>query len=405
MFDGFGAVLDRLQGLLGKSYLLTGFFPMLLAALLSLPLVLLVAPEFPYSVQDALDLSTGKQVLIGFCLLLLVAFLGFVVHVMNSWFRRRIESGIVPFIRPWLVGVQKARLHGMQDELNRRRPDMVNYRIEVRDGNWENELRAARVRGRTAGGSGPVQQATLDGIDAMERHRTANEEIAFEEAERTFGLVREDLENHDADALTDLNRAQIRFRELAAYAYDQADARFRRLNSARQSQFPRSAAGVGPTALANMTAAHADGILARYGMNVELFWPEIQKFAAADQSFKDGLEESKLRVDFAVAMAATAVVYTAVWLVLLLLGHGGRLAICTVAILGPLVAIIFCEIAVWNTQAFLSTVSTAIELYRFQVLAALHCELPAGANAERALWTELTRLAELGDGTLVYHHV
>jgi hypothetical protein len=335
---------------------------------------------------------------------MLMAFLGFVVHVLNSWFRRRLESGVWPISGKWPVSVQQKRLQELQDRVQGLRPDMVNYRIEVRDGNWDVQLGAARVRGRAAARDGSVRQDTLTGIDAMEVHRAANQGIPFAEAAAAFDLLRADLEQHDADTLPDLNRAQIRFRELAGYGYDQADSRFRKLNSDRQSRFPRSAASVGPTALANLTAAHADGILSRYGMNVEIFWPEIQKFAAADPVFKDGMEESKLRVDFAVAMVATAILYTAAWLALLLLAHGGRLAICAVAVLGPAVAIVFSQIAVWNTQAFHSTVNTAIELYRFQVLAALHCDLPAGAAAERALWTELTKLAELGDGAVRYRH-
>jgi hypothetical protein len=403
MFDGFGAVLDRLQGLLGKSYLLTGFFPVLLTVLLSLPLVPLVAPESPYFVQDALDLPTGKQILIGFSLLMLVAFLGFVAHSLNPSFRRCIESGGYLF-RPWLVNFQKTRLQKLQNRVNQLRPDMVNYRLEVLQGRWVDELRKARELGRAAGGPGPVRQVTLDAIQGMEACRANSRGIPFDMAQSRFQLLHQDLQTQNADALPALNRAQIQFRDLARYGYDQADAEFRRLNSDRQAQFPLSTARVGPTALANLTAAHADGILARYGMNVELFWPEIQKFAAADPSFKDGLEESKLRLDFAVAMAAAAFLYTAVWLPVLFLDAGGRLAVCALTTLGPIAVIVFCKMVVWNTQAFNATVNTAIELYRFQVLTALHCELPAGADAERALWTELTELAELGHGEVIYHH-
>jgi hypothetical protein len=37
--DGFGAVIDRLQGLFGKAYLVAGLFPTLLVALLGAPRV------------------------------------------------------------------------------------------------------------------------------------------------------------------------------------------------------------------------------------------------------------------------------------------------------------------------------------------------------------------------------
>ena len=153
MFDGFGAVLDRLQGLLGKGYLLAGFFPVLLAALLSLPLIPLVAPEFPYWVQDALELPAARQAIAGFCVVLVLAFAGFVLSMSNSWFRRLFAAGTFPPLGRWFARYQKHRLWKLLETLNRMRPGVTNYRIEVRDGMWMDQLREARIRGHATGSS------------------------------------------------------------------------------------------------------------------------------------------------------------------------------------------------------------------------------------------------------------
>ena len=208
----------------------------------------------------------------------------------------------------------------------------------------------------------------------------------------------------DADQIPDLNLAQLQFRDVCRYAYEQEESEFSRLYFDRRAQFPAVPPRVGPTVLENINAAHRDSMAARYGMNSDIFWPEIEKFAAADEAFSRALEESKIRLDFAISIAAVAMLFTTVWIVVLISVRAGRGPVCLVAILGPAVAIVFYQIAVWNSYALNAVVRAAVELFRFQVLAAFHCELPADANAERALWAELTKLAELGGGNVTYRH-
>jgi len=405
MLDGFGAVLDRLQGLLGKGYLLAGFFPALLAALASLPLIQIVSPEFPYYVQDALELPAGRQAALGLITVLLVAFAGLLLYITNSWFRRLFESGMLPPLAAWFQWWQQRRLQDLQKKIQDMRPDVVDYRCEVRDGKWNKQLLAARVRGRSQNGAGPATRDMLAGIEAMGTLRSANERIPFADEQRTFQLLIADLERHNADTIPELNRAQVSFEELSLYAYEQTEVAFGRLNSERHTQFPNQAGRVGPSALSNLNAAHEDAIFERYGMNGELFWPLVEKYASADEHFRGSLEESKVRLDFPVSMAAVALLFTVGWLAALLALHAGRVPACLLAILGPAAALIFYRIAVWNAYAFNATVRTAIELFRFQVLAGLHCALPADSAEERQVWRALTRLRELGEGAVPYRHV
>lgn len=70
-------------------------------------------------------------------------------------------------------------------------------------------------------------------------------------------------------------------------------------------------------------------------INIDLFWPLMEKFGRADQSLTAGLEQAKLRLDFSIAMAAIWAIYTAFWVPALLLGRASWFAFLAVALAGP----------------------------------------------------------------------
>src|SRR5262249_41873616 len=161
----------------------------------------IVSPEFPYYVRDALNLPAAKQAALGLGIVLLLAFAGFLLYITNSWFRRLFESGMLPLLAGWFRRWQQGRLQDLQEQISNMRPEVVDYRREVRDGAWYVQLRDARAQGRLHNGVGPPTPDLLEGVDDMERLRSANERVPFTRAERTFRLLVDDLQAHNADAV------------------------------------------------------------------------------------------------------------------------------------------------------------------------------------------------------------
>jgi hypothetical protein len=403
MFEGFGAILERLQGLLGKGYLLTGFFPTILMAVASVPLVLLIAPESPFWFNDFLSLSIVEQGLVALGLVLVAAFVGLVLYLLNPSFRRRLESGILRLLGPWFIYWQQDRAQKLKNAIEKQRPDLVGYRLNVRDPKWRLALRQAHIKGR-GGAKNPVTADLLNGIEAMERHRAKRDSVPFEFAQSIFDLMVKELESNDAEEIPELDQAQVRFWDLAVYASKAAEVAFNQMYHRLRRQFPRDLANVGPTALANLNRAHEDAIWERYRMNGELFWPIVERVASRDQHFADVLREARLHLDFLVSITAASLIFTIGWLIGLYLGHGPRWAICLLAIGGPLATALFYWVTFWNAYSLNAIVRMTIDLFRFNTLAALHISLPNDSSAETDLWSRLTALEELTEGRVDFCH-
>ena len=186
---------------------------------------------------------------------------------------------------------------------------------------------------------------------------------------------------------------------------DRAERELYRRVTDRIFQYPAQPRNVGPTKLANIQEAQRDYITSNYGIDVSLFWADLQKVASADEKFAPTLDNAKTRLDFSVAMTAVAAIFTIGWIALNIWFGSRPLVYTLVAMLG-LFAILVCQRLVFiNYVAFAETVRTSVELFRFQLLKALHLPLPANNNAEQQIWLDLGRKLETGAAiTITYDH-
>jgi hypothetical protein len=407
MLGGLGTVLDRLQGLFGKGYLIVGLFPVLLLGLVSLPVVRLVAPESPFLLQDGLDLSGPRQGLLVLCVGIALSFIGFLLWMTNSWFRRLLEGRVAiprPLVKRMILR-HRRELAAMEKELSALRPDLVNYRLDVRDGTWERELREARSNAPANSQSeGALPSELVHGLAETQTLVDADKQIPYSKMEKLFNVLKAQLAARKAEELPALGRAHNQFLALAKTALEDIETRFGRLRGERYLRYPKEAARVGPTVLANLGLAHEDHIYTRYGINIEVLWPAISRIVRGDAQFSPTLDEAQIRLDFSVSMATAAMIYTGLWATVLLTQRMGWLAFALVTTLGPIVATAFYRMTVWNAYGFFASVRSAVELFRFDVLKSLHIGLPWNTKNERAIWSEVTGLEELGEGSITYLH-
>jgi hypothetical protein len=80
----------------------------------------------------------------------------------------------------------------------------------------------------------------------------------------------------------------------------------------------------------------------------------------------------------------------------MLVSGSSPLLFAVAAIGGPVATCFFYFLATKNYRVFAELVRTSVDLFRFQLLKALHVSLPNGIRDERATWTALQRLSTFG---------
>lgn len=114
------------------------------------------------------------------------------------------------------------------------------------------------------------------------------------------------------------------------------------------------------------------------------------------KDFYGGLEDAKLQLDFLVACTWLCAATCVVWIVALPPLAGPWQAFLTLAIVGPVATRLCYWAAVQSYITFADLVRTAVDLYRFDLLRALHVDLPTRLGHERRLWQTLSMIASFG---------
>ena len=182
-----------------------------------------------------------------------------------------------------------------------------------------------------------------------------------------------------------------------------AERAWSRKLSLRTFSFPEFQMSIRPTRLGNVQEAQRDYIARSYGIDVTIFWPSLQKVATADERFADLLENAKTRLDFSVAITAAAALFTLGWIALYSVTGSSVLLYSEVAIAAAAIALIFRQVVLINYVSFSETVRTAVELFRFDLLNAMHVKLPTDSAEEQATWNSVAQRLQFGTNRVVQY--
>jgi hypothetical protein len=138
-----------------------------------------------------------------------------------------------------------------------------------------------------------------------------------------------------------------------------------------------------PTMLGNVLRAGEDRPRARYGMDAVLLWPHVH--ALLRPGMAAPVDDQRDQLDATTRMSATLFVGAAVSFGLLVT-HGWWLAVPAALLVLSLVAY---RSAIAAGVAYATVVNAAIDLHRFDLLRALHLELPRDLEAERRQWKQI----------------
>ena len=411
----FGQVLDKLGTFFGPSFLLARYVPWLLCALAN---AIFACLEFPAARAMAIRIYTdagGKAVDVAIALLAIWV-VAYATAPLIEFATRLLEGGWIP---RWLDRLTLP-VHALQrDRLERAYRVRFERRAVMPDLSQIIEgLRHDRsigARYRKIGDERAIEQAA-EAIDRLRVTRWRNRPVEHDEFERAVQLLSNALQRNCAESQWFIERRektlaarlhelhQDMWRTLAPYSLDIAAQTEARAYGERDRQFADKE--LAPTRLGNDAAALRSYCETRYGFEFDFFWPRFLLVMQKDEKLSKALATAKMQLDFSVLAWMLSTTTVAFWAIFLA-GRGASLwTVLLVVGIGPLAVRAWLEIVHTSYSSFAEVVRSAIDLRRFDVLAALHQPLPASGGDEKLRWDAVTRVSVLGnqDSELEFKH-
>lgn len=402
-----GSLLDRLQGFFSKSFILAGFLPLAATLILNGLLLQWVFPQTRPLMRTLLQPDEGSVLPNWVLLILLIYVLGMVLASLNPGLRHLLEGRYLP------PALQDRKRRWFYAELLRKQAERLKINKELfrlrkarkKESGWVEALMSARLKGNKLPPletpRNPALQEMYEGLKAKQLHWAS---VSFQELQALFTPLEAELQSRPADKIAELDKMQVGFVELLDYACGKAEIEHSRIDAAIRLRYPRQVGGLQCTELANLIEVHREYGLDRFGLDSELFWMRMLKLARADQDFYPLLEDAKTQLDFAVVVTVLLGLTVLIWLPLsLLFAPSVWPYVLITGICLPAVPI-FYRIVLQAYITYAEIVRAALDLYRFDVLKALHIPFPKDLAAEQETWRKLARLAAGSGVELIYQH-
>lgn len=408
----FGTVLDKVQSLFSRGFLLGSYFPVLIFAALNLAIAY-------YGLRESNDTfvtlkkvwwpsEAVDQAALTVAVLMALGVVAYILSTLTNVLRGILEC---EFLGPMkLVMVRK---HQIELDLRRERSDAaMDHLIALR-------LLASRL-------DADLHEAVRAG-----NLITQAEPKRVDEAWQAFDLARshapgEDKRRERLESAIDKMLAAARHNPTAGAGMDaQIGARLDRLLQELRGELNGAIAearrdyatawsniydnyvpnDVRPTRIGNLRAVTESYSDKAYGVRFDYLWPRLQPLLAKDDKVAQLVELAKAQLDSAVLMLSLTFGSTAVWLVVLTAWGTSPWPFLAVAAFGP-AAISFFSVMVAQTQSvFGAAVQSTIDVFRLDLLARLHIPLPDRLSSERARWDALQQMSNAADlADLIYDH-
>jgi hypothetical protein len=236
-------------------------------------------------------------------------------------------------------------------------------------------------------------------VRGLARRRLKNEPITKGELDDVVKELAADLSAFNATRSGDrqqnpLDDTRELLESVIEYARSVSANQYRRLKTRRRFTF--GSWPVSPTRLGNVAQTIQAYALDMYEFNFELLWSRLQLIVKRDKDYGPVVESAKTQLDFLVACTVLTFAWAALWVVWLLATGGPFVAVLTCVVAG-FASWVWYGAAVAQYRTFADVVRGAVDLFRFDLLNALHLPLPAGIADERLLWERLDGMQTLGD--------
>jgi hypothetical protein len=383
------SLLDKLSGLLSKSFIFAAFLPTLMATFMNGLLLYLHQPWFRGWFNSELKGSNAFTVTTAAVALTIVAYMLSSVsvylqevlegkHALPMWVREQMSVG------------QQKRLDDLWAERVQARDNHLDIKEDQEK--WKKLLSDAASSGVATGiASLGAFQPQFNIVDAFLKIKRAEAKApTYAELEgivtnlsQVLAGVSIQLNPEVAQAKNDLSKVI----NTAARIWEASEAKA--INKI-QSSFG-GFDYVAPTAMGNVAESMQNYAMSHYGMNLERFWTRFQFVLQGEKDYYGALQDAKTQLDFLVA-SCWLVTFTWVgWVVALSFFdlRPNLWVYLAVALGGPLLSRLFYGLAVTNYSSLSNLIGSGVDLYRFSLLRKLHAAMPPGLRQERRIWHAL----------------
>jgi hypothetical protein len=379
-------LLNTLQsGLLGsRTYFFGSFLPLALFFLASLSIGATTFPRL-HALLGALVTERPGSAAAGSLLTLLVS--AYVLSAVNTSLRRLLEGEFRFFPPPPLRSELLRRELKVAAEARRNFERHQRSYFELVRPGWVEQLREARKQGASKPPPAEIPGPILAAVEALEKRKARFETLTLADLGAVLSDLKTRLEsssaNDKASAVSRrLNSLHIRVVDLVDYAA-------RRLQNARLAAYKSFAAfpdSIAPTRLGNIAGTLRSYASSRYGLPLDLLWTRFQRVVQDDEKLNGTLQDAKVQLDFLVSLAWLAGLFVVAWSVALAIYSRALGTYLLLALAGPFLVYLLYWLACQAYLTFAEVVRSAVDLRRFDLLAALRIPPPAYPDQEREVW-------------------
>jgi hypothetical protein len=394
-------LLNSLATYFSKFFIVASFLPTLVFSFFNGAMAFLLFESFhDWVTAEFFGKSTNSRFLFITTAIAVALLVGaYVLSALNNYLRGILEGKWPDAISRLFVAGQVLRLHVMQ----RRVADANRIRQEVSAhlGTWIDRLRNARIAGEQQSDnkfSGTSDVVTK--VKMMRRSQLMNRLIEPTDLANAVDSLESFLKVNKASARSTKDQAMLGelHQELVSMIQstgDMAAKEHMRLHNELTSRFGDQQ--IAPTTMGNIANTIQSYAVRRYNCNLELFWSELQRVVQKDANAYIALQESKAQLDFLISCCWLTLLWSFIWTVVLGVWGYSVFWFWMIAVLGPTAAYFWYRAGTEHYRSFADVLTTSLDLFRLELLEALHIPIPADVEDERNTWDTLHRLTSYGE--------
>jgi hypothetical protein len=379
----FASVLDKLTGLLSKTFVLAAFMPVVLGAFLN-SIVLFI--DQPWIRKWLLGKPDGLQLMVVTVALCVAAY---TLSSVSVYLQETLEGKhLLPQgIKRRMRATQQSKRQTVQSRYYEARDNALA--IEAKREDWLDGMQKAfegtQPTKARSGRNPTLIQVDLD-VDILD---TKRQQAAPATADRLDTVVN-DLIEVLAQPGVDAARLDAAYEKLLSLiGYSEKGWRLIEAEFADDVELLFAAESDAPTRMGNVANSIEAYAWKRYGIKLRMFWSRLQVIVQVDKNYYSVLQDAKTQLDFLVACCWLSGLSWLGWMIVLPLTSYHLTLFLVVACVGPALCVFFYGLAVTNYAALGNLIECGVDLHRFELLTALHVKSPSSIREERAIWSAL----------------
>ncbi|QIE27993.1 hypothetical protein SBC1_61050 (plasmid) [Caballeronia sp. SBC1] len=395
----FGSLLNNIVSVFSKNFLIASFLPVLAFTFMNgAALYVLFEPWHQWGDQHVIQVKgVGDVAFLTGVLAIALIVLSYLVSSITNSLRRIMEGNWPEWIAHLFSPAQERRLSVIEGRIAE--AVVVHEEIESRFETVKDRLIKARKEGEkksTCYQGDPKLEQMIDELQRMRsQNRLLDTQTLFQAVSRLEYFLQENNVSALPPAKRSLSLCHMQIHDLMAFGLEQAELEYVRLQNVRNSNFGTFLAPTRMGNIANSIQAYAER---RYRCNLDSVVSNLQWCIQQSPKGYSVLQDAKMQLDFLIICSWLTLVWTLIWLFILGILFPSAGWFLLVALAGPVISYGWYIAAAEQYRAFNDVLSTSLDIYRFDLLKALHMPMPSDVEEERLVWGQLDRLADTEGG-------